>query len=115
MPIKTQSAKSKGRRLQQVVRDKIYEYFPDLREGDVESTSMGAGGEDVKLSPAARDILPISIECKANKAFAVYKIMEQAQANAGDYEPVGVIKGNRKKPLALVDLDYFLKLHRGRV
>lgn len=112
MPMKTQSAKAKGRELQKHVVKRIYEYFPMLREGDVKSTSMGAGGEDVQLSPAARDLLPLSFECKSNKRHAVYKIMDQAESNAGDYEPVAVIKQNRSKPLAIVDLDYFLSLHK---
>jgi len=62
--VKSQSCKSKGRRLQQAVRDLILENFKDLEEDDVRSTSMGAGGEDVLLSPKARKYFPFSIECK---------------------------------------------------
>lgn len=43
-----QSAKSKGRNLQKYVRDKIYEIFPTLEKGDIESTSIGASGVDLK-------------------------------------------------------------------
>jgi len=59
-----QSRKSKGRRLQQFVRDMILENFDHLEPDDVRSTSMGAGGEDVLLSPAARKVFPFSVECK---------------------------------------------------
>ena len=62
--MKTSSCKQKGRKLQQKVRDIILESFDNLREDDVRSTSMGAGGEDVLLSPAARDVFPFSVECK---------------------------------------------------
>jgi len=58
-----QSAKQKGRLLQQWVRDKLLEYAPELEPDDIKSTSMGAGGEDVQLSPAARKMYPYQIEC----------------------------------------------------
>ena len=64
MVIKPSSSKAKGRRLQQAVRDGILEAFPALEPDDVKSTSMGAGGEDVQLSPAARKLFPYQIECK---------------------------------------------------
>lgn len=106
----TSSAKAKGRRLQQWVRDMILDMFPTLEPDDVKSTSMGAGGEDVLLSPAARKLLPITIECKNKKSFAVYKDYEQAQNHNQKYEPVLVIKGDRKKPLAVVDATHYFRL-----
>lgn len=112
MAITTSSAKQKGRKHQQYVRDKILDLFPKaLLPGDVLSTSMGAGGEDIQLSPAARRLFPYSIECKAHKSFAFYKIMDQAAANAPEgAEPLAIIKGDRKKPLAVVDAEHFFKL-----
>lgn len=107
--MKTSSAKQKGRRLQQWVRDKMYQYCHNLRPGDVESTSMGAGGEDVKLSPHARDFYPIQIECKSYAKFSVYDIYQQACSH-GTYEPVAIIKQNNSKPLAIVDADYFFRM-----
>jgi hypothetical protein len=115
MAIKPSSAKAKGRKHQQWVRDKSYEIFPQLEEGDVRSTSMGAGGEDLQLSPAARKLLPLSIECKAFKSFAIYKVVEQAEANAPKgAEPIAIIKGDRKRPLAVIDAEFFLKLMKDR-
>jgi len=67
--VKTSSAKAKGRRLQQKVRDLILETFSELEEDDVRSTSMGAGGEDVQLSPLARRKFPFSVECKNVEKF----------------------------------------------
>ena len=46
--MKTQSAKAKGRKLQQWVRDQIIEQL-EVHPEDIESRSMGAGGEDSKL------------------------------------------------------------------
>lgn len=109
--MKPQSAKAKGRALQQWVRDKMMEYAPELREGDVRSTSMGAGGEDVQLSPTARDIYPMQIECKNRAKIAVYDDYKQASAH-GNHEPVLIIKQNHCKPLAIVDADYFFRTFR---
>ena len=49
--MKTQSAKAKGRRLQQWVRDQLIEQL-DVHPEDIESRSMGAGGEDLIMSRA---------------------------------------------------------------
>lgn len=115
MPIKTSSAKAKGRRHQQWVRDKLYEAFPQLEEGDIRSTSMGAGGEDLQLSPAARKVFPYSVECKAFKSFAIYKVLEQASSNCPKgAEPMAIIKGDRQRPLAVLDAEHFFKLVKGQ-
>lgn len=108
--MKTSSAKAKGRKLQQHVRDLILDKFKTLEYDDVVSTSMGAGGEDVKLSPAARKLLPISIECKNNKKMAIYNYYKQAVENAKDYEPVLVIKQDRDKVLAVMELEHYLEI-----
>ena len=108
--MKTQSAKAKGRKLQQYVRDEILAYFPELGEDDVRSTSMGASGEDVLLSPKARAILPISVECKSLARISVYRYYEQAKANAKGHWPVVVIKENGEKPLAVIDVSFLLHL-----
>jgi hypothetical protein len=110
--MKTSSAKAKGRNLQKYVVSHILATFPALTPDDVLSRSMGCGGEDIMLSAAARKKLPISIECKNKAAFAVYKDYAQAKYNAKNNEPVLVIKQNHSLPLAIVDLDYFLELHK---
>ena len=104
-----QSAKAKGRRLQQWVRDRLLEIAPELHKDDVKSTSMGAGGEDVQLSPAARKIYPIQIECKNKATYSVYKDYRQAQEH-GKHTPVLIIKQNDAEPLAVVDADWFFRL-----
>ena len=59
--MKTSSAKAKGRRFQQWVRDKLIEVL-DIHPEDIESRSMGAGGEDLIMARAARKKFPYSIE-----------------------------------------------------
>ena len=108
--MKTQSAKAKGRRLQQWFRDLLIEKL-DIHPEDIESRSMGAGGEDLIMARAARQRFPYSIECKNQESINVWKSYEQAQENSKDYEPVVVLKRNNSKPLVLVDAEYFVKLH----
>ena len=109
--MKTSSAKAKGRRFQQWVRDKLIETL-NVHPEDVESRSMGAGGEDLIMARAAREKFPYSIECKNQESLNIWKSYEQAQQNCGDYEPIVVIKRNNVKPLVLVDADYFIELHK---
>ena len=98
--MKTSSAKAKGRKLQQWVVTKL-----------LESRPMGSSGEDVIMGVQSRKQFPYSIECKNQEAVNVWKAMEQCQTNCKDYEPLVIIKRNKSKPLALVDAEYFIKLH----
>jgi hypothetical protein len=95
--------------LQQWVRDQIVSKL-HLQTDDVRSTSMGCGGEDVLLSPTAREKANISIECKSRQKVAVYGFYEQASTNCRGAEPVVIVKQNRSKPLAIVDAEYYFKL-----
>lgn len=104
-----QSAKSKGRTFQQYVRGLLLKAFPSLEADDVRSTSMGASGEDIQLSPAARKLIPYQIECKSKAKSQIHTYYEQAQEH-GDYEPLVVVKKNRSVALAIVSLDHFIKL-----
>ena len=110
--MKPQSAKAKGRNLQKLVVSKILELFPWLKEDDVNSRSMGAGGEDILLSPFARKSLPLSFECKNTERINLWNAYDQAKSNSKGFESVLVVKRNRMHPLAVVSLDYFLNLHR---
>ena len=65
--IKVSSAKAKGRRLQNYVRDilrrifiKEWTKYPRLEPDDIKGCVMGDTGEDIQLSPAARKMYPIS-------------------------------------------------------
>ena len=107
--MKPQSAKAKGRRLQQEFRKQLIEEL-DIHPEDIESRSMGAGGEDLIMARAAREKFPLSIECKNQEKVNVWKAYEQCDANSKDYEPVVVIKKNNFKPLVVVDAEYFVNL-----
>ena len=109
--MKTQSAKAKGRRLQQWVRDLLIEKL-NVHPEDVESRSMGAGGEDLIMARAARERFPFSVECKNVEKLNVWEAYEQAKSNSKDYEPIVIMKKNQKKPLVVVDADFFISLFK---
>ena len=109
--MKTQSAKAKGRRFQQWVRDKLVESL-GIHPEDIESRSMGAGGEDLIMARAAREKFPYSVECKNQEKVNVWESYSQAVENSKDYEPIVVIKRNNHKALVVVDAEYFVGLHK---
>jgi|TARA_R110000787_G_scaffold285070_2_gene399726 hypothetical protein len=106
------TAKAKGRRLQQLVVKKLLLLLPGVQPDDIQSRSMGANGEDIMLSPYARSKFPYSVECKNQEKINLWKAWEQTQGNAEDYQPLLIVGKNNTKPLAVVDLDYFLNLQR---
>ena len=60
--MKTSSAKQKGRKLQQWMRDLLIQKL-GIHPEDIESRSMGSQGEDLIMARAAREKFPLSIEC----------------------------------------------------
>jgi hypothetical protein len=108
--MKTSSRKAKGRSLQQWTRDQILAQLPHLEPDDVRSTPMGSNGEDLQLSPRARQELGVSIECKSRAAMAIYGFYAQAEKNSRSQQPLLVVKQNRSKPLAIVDAEWLISL-----
>lgn len=108
--MKPQSAKAKGRNFQKQIRDAILLSFPELEPDDVRSTSMGNSGEDIQLSPAARKLIPFSIECKNVEKLNIWTAFEQAESANRTYPAALFIKKNRTKPLCVIDADVFFEL-----
>ena len=109
MMMKTQAKKAKGRRLQQQFMQLLIEKL-NIDPEDIESRSMGAGGEDLIMSKAARDKFPYSIECKNQERMNIWQAWEQANNNKGTYEPLVVIKKNGVRPLVVLDAENFLDM-----
>ena len=95
--MKPRSAKNKGKRLQNKVRDLILEKFNSLESDDVRSITMGESGEDILLSPAARKLFPFSVECKNQEKLNIWKSLEQSATNSGKHTPIVIFKRNRTK------------------
>ena len=109
--MKTSSGKAKGRRLQNKVRDVLLEHFSDkLEPDDIRTAIMGETGEDIKLSPAARRLIPYSFECKNQEKLNIWSSLEQAEENSCDYPPVLIFKRNRSKTYVTIELEEFMKL-----
>ena len=108
--MKSRSAKNKGKRLQNQVRDLLLEKFQQLEEDDVRSTTMGDSGEDILLSPAARKLYPFSVECKNQEKLNIWSSLEQAENNSGKHTPLLIFKRNRTKTYAVLELDELFNL-----
>jgi len=108
--MKSRSAKNKGKKLQNNVRDLLLETFNQLEPDDIKSAIMGESGEDIKLSPAARKLIPYSFECKNQEALNIWSSLEQAETNSGDYDPVLIFKRNRTKTYAVINIEKFIEL-----
>ena len=109
----SKAAKQKGRLGQNEIRDKLLETFPELEPDDIKGCVMGDTGEDIQLSPAARKMLPLSIEVKRRKTGlqTAYNYMEQASShNKG--EPVVCYRSDRKPWLVMIGLDHYAQLLR---
>ena len=108
--MKPRSAKNKGKRLQNKIRDLILEKFDTLESDDVRSITMGDSGEDILLSPAARRLFPFSVECKNQEKLNIWSALEQAEENSGDHAPLVIFKRNRTKTYAVLEFDKLLEL-----
>ena len=107
--MKTSSKKGKGRRLQNFVRDNLVMSFPSLEPDDIKAAIMGESGEDIKLSPAAKKLIPYSFECKNQERLNIWQSLQQAEDNCEDREPVLVFKRNRTKTYVAIEFNKFLE------
>jgi len=113
MTISVSSRKAKGRNLQNKVRETLLEAFSQLEEDDIKTAVMGESGEDIKLSPAARKLIPYSIECKCQEKINVWASLEQAESNAEKGTPLLIFKRNRSKTYAVIEFDKMIELIKG--
>jgi len=104
------SSKAKGRRLQNLIRDKLRAAFSSLlEEDDIKSQTMGMTGEDIVLSPAARKLIPYSIECKNVERLNVWQCLKQTEDNTHEEcSPALVIKRNQTNPYIMIPIDIWI-------
>ena len=118
--MRTSSAKAKGRRLCLEIKELLHKYAPDLRPGDIEVTSSGACGEDLKLSPAAREVYPLVAECKNQERLNIWEAIAQAEnhrvwaPDETNWLPVPVVffRRNKSKPYVAMGAEEFIRLIR---
>jgi hypothetical protein len=124
-----QSRKQKGRLFQQQIAKAILDFFPELTENDVKSTSMGKSGSDLELSEKALRMLNIEPECKFQEKLNVHNAMKQVIDRLNKKEPkkfksvdamvkailkipVLFFKKSYSEPYVCIRLDDFLSLLR---
>lgn len=111
--MRTSSAKAKGRRLCAEFRELLLKYAPDLKPDDIQVTSSGAIGEDLKLSPAARSIFPYVIECKNQEHINIHAALKQAASHGegrSDLTPLLIFRRNNSETYVCLMADHFMKL-----
>ena len=114
--MKNKSRKAKGRYLQNLVKEGIMALYPALTNDDIRTSLMSENGADVKLlSQTARKLFSYSIESKNRQDFKqLYNHYKQA-ARHTNLEPLLIVKMNREKPLAIIDLDHLIELQKNDI
>jgi len=114
--IKVQSAKAKGRNLQQLVCKKISELTGIAwgSEDDklIQSRPMGQTGTDVILRGDALYYFPFSVECKSTESWALPATIRQIKRNqvSGTDWLVVLKKKEFQRPVVVLDMDVFFKI-----
>ena len=110
--MRTSSAKAKGRRMQDLVRDTFRHIFKEqLEPDDITSRQMGGSGVDVILTPAARKLIPFDVEAKNQEKLNVTSALQQASENAKpDRIPLLIFKRNHGKVYAALEFEHLVKL-----
>lgn len=107
------SAKDKGRRLQQMICQKISELteLPWGKDEPIESRPMGQSGVDVRLDTEARKLFPFSVEAKWQEQWDIPGWIRQAETNEmKDTDWLLVVKRSHSPPVCIIDLDTFFEL-----
>jgi len=105
------SRKNKGKKLQKEVQNSLLESFPQLEQDDIRNAIMGEPGVDLKLSPAARKLIPFSIECKNVEKVNIWKAIEQSEDNIiPNTTPIVVFRKNRSETYVAIKYTDFLTL-----
>jgi hypothetical protein len=109
--MKTRSCKNKGVRLQNEIRLKILNSFPQMSPDDCECAIMGQSGVDIKLSNYAKQLFPYSVEAKNQEKINVWSSIQQAEDNCQpNTTPLMIFKRNRSKTYVVLDIDDFMKI-----
>lgn len=80
--MKTSSAKAKGRRCAQEVKEVMLAYAFWLKDDDIVVTPSGVTGPDLHLSPKAKETFPLAIECKNQESISIWAALDQAETHA---------------------------------
>lgn len=107
--MKTASAKAKGRHAAKLVRDMMLRRT-ELKPDDIRVTPSGVTGEDLQLSPKAREMYPFASEVKNQESLNIWKSLEQAESHSTEYPGVLFFKRNRSEVYAALPAEMFIEL-----
>ena len=113
--MKTSSAKQKGRRLCALLREHLLQAFSTLQPDDIIVTPSGVPGEDIRLSPYARLLIPFTFEAKNVEKISIWSAIKQARQHelkTKAYPAVVFSKNREPEPWVAVPLSVFTKLVR---
>jgi hypothetical protein len=111
----TKSRKNKARNLQKLVCRIIQAHNPELLPGEVESTSMGVSGVDVKLNTErAREMVPFAIEVKSQEKLNIWEAWNQAKQHELNTKRAAllVFKRNHSEVMVTCEANLFFNLVR---
>lgn len=116
--MKTSSAKAKGRKLQQEIRNDLRVVLKPhgIEDEDVESRGMGQNGVDIILSPAAKRILNLEIEAKNVEKLVVPTVFMEHFNKYKDTKALKLLihSKNRSETLATLRWSDLLELLKPR-
>lgn len=109
----TSSCKQKGRKLLQMVRDRLiarYGFHPD----DITVTPSGVFGEDLQLARTVKEQLPLIWEGKNQEKLQIWQALAQAERHAvkenDRRKPILVFKRNRSEVYMSMKFEDFLDM-----
>jgi hypothetical protein len=110
--MRTSSAKQKGRKLQDFVRDIFRDIFRNsLEKEDITSRIMGCSGTDINFSPQASKLIPFAIEAKNQEKFSINASLKQCESNTLEGRiPLLVFSKNRDDVYVALKFTDFINL-----
>jgi hypothetical protein len=111
--MRTSSAKAKGRRLQDALREGLREIGKEhgLEADDIKSQIMGVPGCDIVMSPAAKAVFnDLKCECKNREQLNVVSTFLTHAAKYNNKNAILVHKRNHTPPLVTMFLTDYLEL-----
>lgn len=109
--MKPRSAKAKGRKLQNDIREQLLQTFPEIHPDNIKCSLMSETGEDIKMSYEARQRIPYSFEAKCQEKLNIWDALQQSAENAPDgITPAVVFKRNYSDTYVAIPFTHFLEL-----
>jgi hypothetical protein len=110
--MKTSSSKAKGRRAMKEAQEIICRELK-LHEDDVRVTNSGMTGEDLQLSPKARNVFPFAVEGKCTEKLNIYKAIEQAESHVkqSGIHPMVIFRKNHTELQVTLSFELFMEIY----